>query len=223
MCLPIAGAAAGSAAAISATTSIIGTITSVFGTVAGIAQAQQSAQMQAAQAQQQIDMQQRQQQEAAQLANKRTMADYAGRSRAAKESRLAFERNFKNVNEAANKSYVQEQVKLQEKKDAAAFKSQEILAKSIGMQGSVLAAGQSGQSVGLLVSDAERQAGFALAQENATIRSAEKQADVASDVAFSQAKSSANTAFNQLQITPQAPVLDPYGMKGLEMPEWSFA
>lgn len=206
MCLPAAGLAAAS--------QVVGMI----GTVAGIAQAQQSAAMQAAQAQQQIDLQARQRAEQAQLQNKQALMQQQGQARAEQAAKLSYYKNLDNINSAANKTYVQEQTKLQEARTKAAFKNQSILAKSIGAQGKLLASGATGQSVGLLALDAERQAGFAQAQQNASVDSAAIQGAITQDVAFDQAQSSANQAFSRLPAPTQAPVLDPYGMAGLEIP-----
>lgn len=229
MCLPLAGAAAGSAAAISATTAVIGTVTSVAGTAMGIMQAQQQAQMaqqqavmQANQAQQTMDLQYKQQQQQGQAQNKQAIANYQGQVRAQQASQNAYQAQIGNINEAASMSYVAEQVKLNEKRDAAAFKSQEIYAKSIGAQGKILASGATGQSVGLLQTDAERQAGFATAKQNAMLRSAEQQSDVSQQVAYNQAQSSANTAYSSVQAPAQAPELDPYGLElGIPSMNWS--
>ena len=189
--------------------------------MAGIAQAQQSAAMQAAQAQQQMDMQARQRAEQARLANKQALQQYEGQARAEQASKLAYYQNLDNINSGVNKSYVQEQAKLKEARDKAAFKNQAILAKSIGAQGKILASGATGQSVGLLILDDERQAGIAQAQQNASIESAELQSAITQDVAFDQAKSAANQSFSRVQAPSQAPILDPYGMAGLEIPSYA--
>tara|TARA_Y100000004_G_scaffold82675_1_gene92707 strand:+ start:1235 stop:1870 length:636 start_codon:yes stop_codon:yes gene_type:complete len=187
----------------------------------GIIQAQQSAQMQARQAQQNIDLQARQRTEQAQLANKRAATQYAGQVRAQQASTKSFYQQLDNINSAANKTYVQEQNKIAESRQKAAFKTQEILRKSIGIQGKILASGATGQSVGLLALDAERQAGFAQAQQNASVDSAVLQGAVTQDIAFDQAKSAANQAFNRTPPPSQAPILDPYGMAGLEIPTYA--
>jgi len=229
MCLPLAGAAAGSAAAISATTAVIGTVTSVASAAMGIMQsqqqaamAQQQAVMQAEQAQQTMDLQYRQQQQQGQIQNKQAIAQYTGQVRAQQASVEAYQKQIGNVNQAASMSYVAEQVKLNEKRDAAAFKAQEIYAKSIGAQGKILASGATGQSVGLLVRDAERQAGFATAKQNAMLRSADQQAGVSQEIAYQQAQSSANQAYSSVQAPVQAPELDPYGLElGIPTYNWS--
>jgi len=206
MCIPQA-AIAGASLAVSA-----------VGTAASIGMGFMSAQQQAAQAQAQVDMQHRQRIEQATLSNQAAQAAYKGKIKAQQASHLSFYKQLDNINSGVNKSYVSEQIKFQEAQAKAAFKSQDILRKSIGAQGRILASGATGQSVGLLALDAERQAGFAQAQTNASVDSAAIQGAITQDIAFDQAQSSANQAFSRTDVTPQAPVLDPYGMAGLNIP-----
>jgi hypothetical protein len=199
----------------------IGLAISAVSTVASIAQGQQAAQMQAAQARTQMEMQTRQRAESARLANQRALTEQQGRVREEQASTLAYYKNLDNFNKAVNKTYVQEQAKREDARVKASFKSQAILAKSIGTQGKILASGATGQSVGLLSLDADRQAGFAQAQQNASVESADLQSAIAQDIAFDQAQSAANQAFSRTSAPTQAPILDPYGLAGLEIP--SFA
>ena len=185
---------------------IAGLAISATSSVAGIAQAQQSMNMQAAQYQQQQDLAYQQAQQQAYQQNKQIVADHQGRVRQEIAARNAYEQQLVNNSTAANKSYVQEQAKLKEARDQAAFKAQSNYAKAIGSQGKVLASGATGQSVGLLARDAERQEGFATAQANAGLRSAEAQAAVGMDIAFEQAKSANNQAWTKLPTPTQAPV-----------------
>lgn len=191
---------------------------SAASTVASIGMGIMSARAQSAQAQAQVDMQHRQRVEQANLSNKAAKVQYDGQIRAQQASRLSYYQQLDNINSGVNKTYVQEQTKLQEAKTKAAFKNQSILAKQIGAQGKILASGATGQSVGLLALDADRQAGFAQAQSNASVDSAAIQGAITQDVAFDQAQSSANQAFNRTPAPSQAPVLDPYGMAGLNIP-----
>ena len=110
-------------------------------------------------------------------------------------------------NEAANRSYVAEQDKMNEARKKAAFEQQAILAKSIGAKGSILAAGRTGQSVGLLVNDVERQAGFAMAQESAMLESKKQAAGIGMEGAFLQAQSANNQALSQVGFNPSDPYL----------------
>jgi len=111
---------------------------------------------------------------------------------------------------------MQEQAKVSEAKKAAAFKMQENLAKSIGTEGTILASGRTGQSVGLLVQDVHRQAGFQQAQEIAMMDSKEQQAALQMDTAWIQANSANNQALGQVGWNPS----DPYMPAAPDTPEF---
>lgn len=228
MCLPAAGAAGAAAASATSALSAIGTVVSMVGTVAGIVQAQQSAQMQAAQYQQQMNVQYQNAQRQAHFERQQQVQRHMGEVRAQQAAALSYQNQVQYNNQAANAVYTQEQVKLQEARNAAAFKSQEIYAKQIGGMGKVLASGATGQSVGLLALDQERQAGFALAKENASLRSAEQAMGVGMDVAFQQNQSANNQAFSKVPSPIQAPQLapDPAGVGenlNLGIPAYSWS
>ena len=108
-------------------------------------------------------------------------------------------------NEAANKVYQQEQAKMTEAKKKAAFAQQTALAKAIGSKGAILSAGRTGQSVGLLVNDAERQSGFARAQADAQLASTLEQSQISMDQAFLQSIGANNQAESRKGMRPQDP------------------
>ena len=196
--------------------SAIGTIGGLASSAIGIMQGQQQAQqqqqaaaMQAQQAQQNMDLQYQSAQRQAHSERQAQVQKHIGDTRIQQASTLAYYNQLNNNNEAANKSYVSEQVKLNEAKDKAAFQAQKNYAKAIGAQGKVLSSGATGQSVGLLALDVERQKGFADAEQNASIRSAEQAASIGMDTAFTQAKGANNTAYNNLTPTVQAPLMTP--------------
>ena len=122
-------------------------------------------------------------------------------------SKEAAEEQQRLNNEAANRVYMGEQAKISEARTQAAFEAQNILAKSIGAKGSVLASGRSGQSVGLLVQDVERQAGFAKAQELAMADKKVEQSTIAMEGAFMQAESDNAAAASNITWNPSAPAL----------------
>lgn len=222
MCLPAgpAGAALGMQAA--------GLAISAVGTAASIAQAQASMQMQANQYEQQMNLQYQQAQQQAAQQNQTIRAQHQGQIRQEIAARQSYEQQIQNNNSALNKSYVQEQAKLNEVKDKAAFEAQANLIKSIGGKGKILASGATGQSIGLMALDADRQEGFATAQQGATIRSAEAQAGIGMDIAFDQAYSANNLAFSKLPTPTQAPVFadKPIGIGkdlGLGIPAYDFS
>ena len=128
--------------------------------------------------------------------------------------RTLFQSNFEEArdqnllnNEAANRTYVAEQAKLNEVRQKALFEQQNIIARSIGAKGSILATGRSGQSIGLLLQDVDRQAGFAEAQEMASLDSARDQAIISMDAAYLENQSSNNKAASSIGAKPKDPYL----------------
>lgn len=209
MCIVIGAVAA---SALSTIGTIGGVASSAFGVMQGMQQAQQqqqAAHMQAAQAQQTMDMQYQAAQRQAYSERQAQVQKHIGDVSIQQAGTNAYLNQLHNNNEAANKSYVAEQTKLNEARDKAAFQAQKNYAKSIGAKGKILASGATGQSVGLMAMDVERQKGFADAEASAGLRSAEGAAAVGLDTAYTQAKSANNTAFNNLTPTVQAPMLTP--------------
>jgi hypothetical protein len=206
MCLPIAGAVAGSAAAFSNTMAVAGLAISAISTGIGMAQSSQ----QAAAAQQQASIQTQQAQQQANFERQQIQAKHIGDVRAQQAATNSYVRQVFNNDTAANKVYMQEQAVMQEANARAAFKSQEIYAKQIGAVGSVLSTGMTGQSVGLLALDAERQAGFAQAQSDASTRSAGIMSGIRSDAAFSKAESANNEAASRVPAPVSAPQYSPW-------------
>ena len=173
-------------------------------------QQQQQQQQQALQVQQanvQIANQYNQQRQQVQAEREQLMRKY-------EVDRLGYTRDLQTASdqkkfngEAANAIYKQEQIKILEAKKKAAFAQQTALAKSIGARGSILAAGRTGQSVGLLVNDAERQAGFEKAQADATLDSQIMMGTVGMDQAFLQNQNANQTADNNVGFDPQLPYM----------------
>ena len=90
-------------------------------------------------------------------------------------SREAFYRQREINQIEANRAGESAQQELREKVTEAMFKSQENLAKAIQAQGTVLASGaQAGQSLGMLLDDAERTMGMQEAMLNASVFDATK-------------------------------------------------
>ena len=108
---------------------------------------------------------------------------------------------------AANRVYIAEQAQLSEKRKEAAFQAQTILAKSIGAKGQILATGRTGQSVGLLVLDAERQKGRQTAQQNAMLEADYTNALIAMDDAFQQNLAGDRQADSKVGFNPEMPYL----------------
>lgn len=202
MCIA-AGTAA--AAALATTSQIVGVASTAFGIVQSVQQANYQAAVQA----QQMDLQYRQAQQATFRDRQQQIAKYVGDVETQQQGIKQYQAQLNRNDQALNKSFAQEQLKLQEAKSAAAFKAQANYAKAIGAKGSLLAAGQSGQSIGLLALDADRQAGFATAEQNASIESAKDSAGLAMDVATDQAETANNQAFSKIGLPVRHPDLAP--------------
>ena len=108
---------------------------------------------------------------------------------------------------ASNSIYLAEQATLEEKRKEVAFEAQSILAKSIGAKGAVLASGRTGQSVGLLVNDAERQAGIQQAQQSAMFDADKSAAIIAMSNAFEVNKAADMQADAKVGFNPTMPYL----------------
>ena len=202
MCIA-AGTAA--AATLATTSQIVGVASTAFGIIQSVQQANYQAAVQA----QQMDLQYQQAQQATFRDRQQQVAKYVGDVEAQQQGIRQYQSQLNRNDQALNKSFAQEQLKLQEARSAAAFKAQANYAKAIGSKGSLLAAGQSGQSIGLLALDADRQAGFATAEQNASIESAKDSAGLAMDVATDQAETANNQAFSKIGLPVRHPDLAP--------------
>ena len=92
-----------------------------------------------------------------------SIAGYSAERQAARESERAYQEQ-RNLNaQAANRSYQQSQAQLKGEYDKASQKAEELLVQRLQAQGSTLAAGRAGQSIGGLLTDAQRTEGKDLA------------------------------------------------------------
>ena len=127
--------------------------------------------------------------------------------RAYQNSKETADTQVRYNNEAANRVYQQEQAKMTEARKKAAFAQQTALAKSIGSKGAILSAGRTGQSVGLLVNDAERQSGFEQAMADASMESTLEQSQISMDQAFLQSIGANNRALSNVGMKPTDPYM----------------
>ena len=110
-------------------------------------------------------------------------------------------------NEAANRRYVEEQLKVNDIRTKAAFDMQKNLAKSIVSRGRVRASGRSGQSFNLLVNDVDRQFGFAKAEQSASMRSAALAQTIGMEAAFLENQSRNHNVQSDIGMEPMDSVL----------------
>ena len=135
MCIVLGAAAA---AGVSTLGTIGGLASSAFGIIQGqqqAAQQQQAALMQAQQAEQNMNLQYAAAQRQAHQERQAQVQKHIGETRIAQAGTLSYYNQLNNNNEAANKAYVAEQVKMNEARDKAAFQAQKNYAKAIGAQG----------------------------------------------------------------------------------------
>jgi hypothetical protein len=92
-----------------------------------------------------------------------SIASYSAERRAAQESERAYQEDRRLNAEAANRGYQQFQAQLKGEFDQATDKANELLKQRLQAQGTILASGQSGQSIGGLLTDAQRTEGKDLA------------------------------------------------------------
>jgi hypothetical protein len=99
-----------------------------------------------------------------------SIASYQSQSAAAaaseqayQQQRTAYEAQLSQNQLAANKAYQQTQLKLKGEYDQAAQTAEKLLTQRLQSQGTVLASGRTGQSVGGLIADAQRTEGKDLA------------------------------------------------------------
>ena len=85
-----------------------------------------------------------------------SIAGYQAQSQAASASERAYQEQRNLNQEAANRAYQQSQLKLKGELEQASQKAEEGLVRRLQAQGATLAAGRSGQSIGGLLTDAER-------------------------------------------------------------------
>ena len=92
-----------------------------------------------------------------------SIAGYSAESRAARESERAYQEQRQLNAQAADRGYQQAQAKLKGSYDQASQKAEELLVQRLQTQGTTLAAGRAGQSIGGLLTDAQRTEGKDLA------------------------------------------------------------
>lgn len=85
-----------------------------------------------------------------------SVASFQAQSQAAKASERAYQQQRNFNQEAANRGYQQQQLKLKGEFDQASQKAEQLLVQRLQSQGTTLAAGRTGQSIGGLLADAER-------------------------------------------------------------------
>lgn len=130
---------------------------------------------------------------------------YQAQMAAYQQSERAYNEQIRLNAEAANRGYISEQQKLQGEFMKTSQEAQARLIQSLQAQGTVLASGRSGQSIGLLVSDAEREYGRDLANIAQNLAFARQDYGTGVESIYQNAKSANNVAAANRMLQPTAP------------------
>ena len=88
-----------------------------------------------------------------------SIAGYQSQSQAAAASEQAYQQQRDLNQQAANRAYQQQQLKFKGELDQASQKAEQLLTQRLQAQGNIMASGRTGQSVGALLTDAQRTEG----------------------------------------------------------------
>lgn len=169
------------------TLGIFTAVTSAIGSIAAYSQQQQEVKYQNAVAQQQYEQQ----------------------TQIYKRSVENTQQQYRLNAESANRAYVAEQNKLRVEYQKATQEQQDLLISSLQAQGTVLASGRSGQSLGLMMADAERSYGRDLAALGMNLAWAETDYFNATKSTFIQAQNANNLAASNQMLAPVKPLKMP--------------
>jgi hypothetical protein len=137
-------------------------------------------------------------------------SNYRAQQQAYRESQRAYQEQINNNARAANRAYESEQRKLQAAYSQAAVEGQGRQIEMMQQQGTILASGRQGQSIGTLLGDAERTYGRDLAQLGMNLGFAQQDYSLASENVFLEATSANNAAAMNRMARPTRP--SPFGL-----------
>lgn len=130
---------------------------------------------------------------------------YQAQMAAYEQSERAYNQQIRLNAEAANRGYISEQQKLQGEFMKTSQEAQARLIQSLQAQGTMLASGRTGQSIGLLVSDAEREYGRDLANIAQNLAFARQDYATGAESIYQNARSANNVAAANRMLRPTAP------------------
>ena len=133
-----------------------------------------------------------------------SIAGYQAQSQAARASERAYQQQRTLNQEAANRAYQQTQLKMKGEMEKASQAAEQGLVRRLQAQGSTLAAGRSGQSIGGLLADAERVEGRDLGSLGMNLAYAQQDYFFGMENIYQQQKSADITAASQRQAKPSA-------------------
>ena len=131
--------------------------------------------------------------------------EYEGQMGAYRASQEAYGRQIKLNTEAANRAYVADQMKLKNEYDKSGVESQKLLTTAMQAQGTVLASGRTGQSIGLLAQDAERSYGKDMATLGMNLGYAGEDYLLSAQNTFQQGETANAAAASNRMLKPSTP------------------
>jgi hypothetical protein len=133
-----------------------------------------------------------------------SIAGYQAQSQAAAASQRAYQQQRTLNQEAANRAYQQTQLKMKGEMDKASQQAEQGLVRRLQAQGTTLAAGRSGQSIGGLLADAERVEGRDLGTLGMNLAYAQQDYFFGMENIYQQQKSADIQAASQRTAKPSA-------------------
>ena len=133
-----------------------------------------------------------------------SIAGYSAERQAARVSEQVYQRDRANAIAAQDVATQQAQLKLKGEYDKSAQQAEQLLVTRLQAQGSTLAAGKAGQSVGGLLTDAQRVEGKDLATLGQNLAYAQQDYLFEANSIFTSTKSAINQAAAQRKAGPSA-------------------
>jgi ubiquitin len=147
-----------------------------------------------------------QQQQEANYQNALAQQQYQSQMAAYQRSEQAYQEQIRLNLDAANRAYTSKQAELATEFRKATEEAQKLSVKSLQQQGTVLASGRTGQSLGVLMTDAERMFGRDYALLGQNLAYATQDYYTGADTIFNQTQSQQNIAASQRMMEPSAPI-----------------
>lgn len=133
-----------------------------------------------------------------------SIAGYQAQSQAASASERAYQQQRNLNQEAANRAYQQQQLKMKGEMERASQQAEQGLVRRLQAQGTTLAAGRAGQSIGGLLTDAERVEGKDLGALGMNLAYAQQDYFFGMESIYNQQKSANISAASQRIAAPSA-------------------
>lgn len=131
--------------------------------------------------------------------------EYSAQMAAYQQSQQVYNRQLQLNAEAANRGYISEQQKLQGEFMKAAQEAQGRFIQSLQAKGTILASGRVGQSIGTLLTDAERGYGRDLANISQNLAFVRQDYATAAENIYQSQKSANNAAASNRMLQPSRP------------------